>query len=133
MMKSLFLAIIVIVLFTGCGTTKYVREAYPVPTPYVPVPPKVERPNVDLNQVLDAIGEDRPFESLTEEEKGIVVRAYRLSALAWKEYALRLEQVVAQYGVASEQTLAVKAILDAEIARINAQAGELLKKVKASE
>lgn len=130
MKKSLFLAIIVIVLFAGCGTTKYVREAYPVPTPYVPEPPVVERPNVDLNQVLDAIGDDRPFESLSEEEKGVVVRAYRLSALAWKAYALRLEQVVAQYGAASVQTKEVKAILDAEIARINAQAAELLKKVK---
>ena len=65
-MKNLLIAITLVTLLAACGTTKYVREAYPVPTPYVPEPPKLERPNVDLNQILDAIGEDRPFESLSE-------------------------------------------------------------------
>lgn len=111
----------------GCASTqRVVREAYPVPTPYVPEPPNIPRPDI----ALDTIDLPASLADLTEAQRGEVIKALYISAVQWKQYAEQLQTVVDGYKKASVDTKAVRDQMQVDIDRINKQAGDLLKQIK---
>lgn len=127
MNTRLSLCLLAALTITGCQTeAQLVREAYPVPTPYVPAPPEVTRPEVDF----DGIDFDKTAEEMTAAERGQLVQAIYIAAVQWKDYAEQLEAIYLQYKDASVETQKIKVILQAEIDRINSQAGNLLRQVE---
>ena len=113
---------------TGCQhtPTKIVREVHSVPTPYVPAPPATTHPTVELEKVTIT----KPFDKMTESEKGAIIKAYHVTAVQWKTYALGLEMIVDQYRTASAETKVIADKILAEIEAINAQAAEELRKIR---
>lgn len=126
-MKKLIIAAIVAASLTACASKdRIIREAYPLPTPYVPKAPDTTRPDIDLNK-FDLT---RPLDSYSSEERGQIVQSLYISAVQWKAYALEQEQIVDEYRRAGTVAGEVNALLLQEIDRINKQAGDTLRGIK---
>lgn len=119
-MKRLILAIMLVASLSACNTSRHVvRETYPIPTPYVPAPPKVDRPAIEIDTLsLENIGQ------LTDAEKGKIIKAYVASAEAWRYYALALEKIVAEYAQMAKDVEPVRELILKQIATINSQAAK---------
>lgn len=127
-MKLIITSVLVMLLAACTHDTVIVREPYGVPTPIVPHPPEVVRPVVELDLLPE-----RSAASMTEAEKGEYVKAYRLTALAWKQYAELLEPIIAQYKVAATQSDEARAIIEGEIAVLSEEAAEIIRKIEVRE
>lgn len=127
-MNKLTTSVVVVTLMMllgACGTTRVVREPYGVPTPIVPHPPTTERPITELDKLPI-----RDPQTMTEVEKGEYIKAYRLTALQWKQYSLLLEAIVKRYELAAVKSDEAREILETEIAKLSAEALEIVRQIE---
>ena len=126
-MRILFLSVIAAIALAGCAETtqRIVREPYGVPTPMVPHPPKVQRPDFEI----DKLPIKRP-EDMTEAEKGEYIKAYGITAQQWKQYALLLEPIVAAYEKAATMSDEARKIIEDRIAVLSKEAADIVRNMK---
>lgn len=127
-MTRLLISLMALVLVCAC-TPRVVREVYPIPVPYVPDLPVVERPVIDVDTVPTPLDPSK----LTDEQKGQLVKSYRLSAESWKQYAIELEQILAGLRDARTEMQPITDSVTESIRLINKDAAEDLERIRSED
>lgn len=97
-------------ILTGCATPQVIREPYPVPVLFVPAPPPIERPVIDVDEVVVA-----DLDAMTPSQRGQIVKSYVLSAQSWRAYAEELEEIVDKYRELSTRSAKTQLDIEAEV------------------